>query len=283
MEEPKDDSHDPRLVLALTSNPPPGEMALVSQPDREVREEWEGRGQVGVGSRRGAAGEEEGGGRRAGSWPGDGSSEEEACWESEAKASGGDQAEEVARRWWSCRRVEEAWPRSRGEEWFGGGAEGGSPLDDGRQVCHRTTDVEAVPAAPPGGPSPPAVVGFEVAPHTEGTASGSALDLANTPPSVVPSVGTETAVTVGAVGLAPPVGPSDDCSGSPRAAPAPVFAGVVVAAVVDLPPVTPAGTSGGLVEVLPPAAAAVVVVSSDWLKPWLDIESGTGLVVVEAD
>lgn len=283
MEEPKDDRHGPRLALALTSNTPPGETALVSQPDRGGRVEWEGRGQAGVGSRRGAAGEEEGGGRRAGSWPGGGgSSEEEACWESEAEARGGGQAEEVARRWWSCRRVEEAWPSSRGgEEGAGEGAEGGSPLDCGRQVCHRTTDVEAVLAVPPGGPSSPAVDGFVVANVMEEAASGSAWGLVDTPPSVVvvPSVGPERAVTVGEVGLAPPAGPSEDSSGSPRTAPALVFAGVVVAVAVDLPPVPPAATSGGPAEVLPPAAVAVVVVSSDWLRPRLDVESGTGSVV----
>lgn len=140
-----------------------------------VSEEWGRRGKAGVGSRRGAVGEEEEwGGRRAGSWAGGGgsnSSEEETCWESEAGTRGGGQAEEVARRWWSCRLVEGAWPRSRGEDREGLRTEGGSPLDGGRQVCHRMKGVEVV-AAPPCGPSSPAVDGLEVAPILEGVVFG---------------------------------------------------------------------------------------------------------------
>lgn len=173
-------------MLALTSNPIPGEAEYVSQPDIGVREEWGRWGQAGVGSRRGAVWEEEEwGGRRAGSWTGGGgsnSSEEEACWGSEAGARSGGQAEEVARERWSCRWVEVA---SRGEEREGLRADGGSPLDGGRQVCHRMTEADVVVVAPPGGPSSPVVDGLEVAPVVEGFASGGARCLVGTPLSVV--------------------------------------------------------------------------------------------------
>lgn len=260
-----------------------------------VSEEWGRRGQAGVGSRKGAVGEEEEWvGRRAGSWTGGGgsnSSEEEACWESEAGARSGGQAEEVARRWWSCRWVEGAWPRSRGEDREGLRAEGGSPLDGGRQVCHRVMVVEVV-VAPPGGPSSPAVDGLEVAPVVEGVSSGSALCLVDTPPSVVVSrIGPETVVTVAEVGLPPSVGLSENCSGSPSGPPAPVFEVVVVAVVVDLLPVPTVVAFGSLAVVLPLAVLTVavvvvvvmVVISSDWLRPRLDVERGTGLVGLVVD
>lgn len=90
-------------------------------------------------------------------------------------------------------------------------------------------------------------------------------------------------VTVAEVGLPPASGLSEICSGSPRAPPASVE-GVVVAVVVDLLLVPPAVAFGGFAKVLPRSAVMAVVkvvVSSDWLRPRFDVESGTGSVVVE--
>lgn len=148
-------------------------------------------------------------------------------------------------------------------------AVGGSPLDGGRQVCHGMTEADVV-AAPPGGPSSPAVEGLEVAPVVVAVAaSGRARGvLENHPSVVVLSVGLETVVTVGEVGVASSVGLSENCSGSLAAPPTMVFEGVVVAAAVDLLLLPALVAFGGLAEVLPLVAVAVeVVVSSDWLRP----------------
>lgn len=157
-------------------------------------------------------------------------------------------------------------------------AVGGSPLDGGRQVCPGMAEVVV---APTGCLSSPAVEGLEVAPVVEVAASRRVRGVVeNLPSVVVPSVGLEIVVTVGEVGRSPSVGLSENCSRPPTAPPTLVLEGVVMTVVVDLPPVV---AFGGLAEMLPPVTVTVevvvVVVSSGWLGPCLDVESGGGSVV----
>lgn len=192
--------------------------------------------------------------------------------------------------------MEGVWPGSRGEG-EQGGAEGGSPLDGVREVFHQMMEVAVAVVAPPGGPASPAVGGFGVK-LVVGAVSGTRRCAVDTPPSavVVSPVGgrvpedddvvmpLEASEAVEGMDQVLPAGPSEDCSGSPKALPAPVFEVVIVAAVVDLPLVPPTVTSSGLAEVLPPAMVALVlVVSSDWPRPRLDVEFGTGSGAVEAE